>query len=50
MKHIKLLKDAGLVASKRESYYVFYYLLDQPFREFPLGLAEYIKGKDHIHT
>lgn len=41
-KHIKLLKDAGLVASKRESYYVFYYLLDQPFHEFPLGLSKYI--------
>lgn len=43
-KHIKLLKDAGLVASKRESYYVFYHLLDKPFREFPQGLAEYMKG------
>jgi DNA-binding transcriptional ArsR family regulator len=42
-KHIKLLKDAGLVKSKRESYYVFYHLLDQPFHDFPQGLAEYLK-------
>lgn len=45
-KHIKLLKDAGLVDSKRDSYYVFYHLRDKPFVEFPLGLSEYIKGTD----
>lgn len=47
-KHIRLLKDAGLVDSKRESYYVFYYLLGQPFRNFPLGLLQYIKEANHV--
>lgn len=45
-KHIKLLKDAGLAESKRESYYVFHYLLQQPFHDFPMGLSEYIKRTD----
>ncbi|MBT2680306.1 winged helix-turn-helix transcriptional regulator [Bacillus sp. ISL-35] len=45
-KHIKLLKDAGLAESKRESYYVFHYLLQQPFHDFSMGLSEYIKRTD----
>lgn len=47
-KHIKLLKDAGLIASKRKSYYVFYHLLEKSFSEIQLGLAQYIKGKDFL--
>ncbi|WP_284035867.1 DUF5937 family protein [Neobacillus sp. 114] len=43
-KHIKLLKDAGLIASNRKSYYVFYHLLEKSFTEIQSGLAQYIKG------
>lgn len=41
-KHLKLLGDAGLITSKRESYYVFYQLLEKPFSDFPFGLSQFI--------
>lgn len=42
-KHLKQLENAGLIASKRESYYVFYRLLEKPFHDFPLGLSKFIE-------
>jgi DNA-binding transcriptional ArsR family regulator len=44
-KHLKQLGDAGLVASKRESYYVFYYLLERTFNNFPLSLSKFLKSE-----
>lgn len=41
-KHLKVLQEAGLITAKRESYYVFYQLIEQPFREFPQGLRQFI--------
>jgi DNA-binding transcriptional ArsR family regulator len=45
-KHLKQLQDAGLITSKRESYYVFYQLIEKPFTDFSLGLLQFIK-QDH---
>lgn len=42
-KHLKQLQDAGLIGSKRDSYYVFYHLLEKPFLEFPKGLSNFLK-------
>jgi DNA-binding transcriptional ArsR family regulator len=42
-KHLKQLQEAGLVTAKRESYYVFYRLVAQPFEEMPFGLAEWMR-------
>lgn len=42
-KHLKQLENAGLITSKRESYYVFYRLLEKPFQDFPLGLSKFIQ-------
>jgi DNA-binding transcriptional ArsR family regulator len=44
-KHLKQLGDAGLITSKRQSYYVFYQLLDKPFNDFPLSLSKFILSK-----
>jgi len=42
-KHLKQLGDAGLITTKRDSYYVFYQLLEQPFEDFPKGLMQFIQ-------
>ncbi|MBS4214433.1 ArsR/SmtB family transcription factor [Neobacillus rhizophilus] len=47
-KHIKLLKDVGLIASERKSYYVFYHLLEKSFSQIQSGLAQYIKGTEFM--
>ncbi|NEY99168.1 helix-turn-helix transcriptional regulator [Bacillus shackletonii] len=42
-KHLKQLRDAGLITTKPDSYYVFYQLLEQPFEEFPNNLMQFIR-------
>jgi len=42
-KHLKQLDEAGLISSSRESYYVFYHLLKEPFNDFPQGLLKFMK-------
>lgn len=43
-KHLKQLLAAGLVTARRESYYVFYRLLEQPFADLPSGLQTLLRG------
>lgn len=42
-KHLKQLGEAGLITAKRDSYYVFYQLKEQPFKDFPNGLIQFLK-------
>lgn len=42
-KHLKQLVEAGIITSKRESYYVFYQLQEQPFKDFSNGLKHFLQ-------
>ncbi|MBS4172670.1 DUF5937 family protein [Bacillus sp. FJAT-49736] len=41
-KHLKQLGEAGLITAKRDSYYVFYQLIEQPLKDFPNGLSKFL--------
>jgi len=42
-KHLKQLVEVGIITAKRESYYVFYHLQEQPFKDFPNGLIQFLQ-------
>lgn len=47
-KHLKILQDAGLVESRRSSYYVLYYIVHEHIAEIGQGL-EKIVGTSSVH-